>query len=276
MLVNPANNSNNITDKKYRKLAVRVSLNGLAYCSFDTLNHSVLSFREIPFDAADKRPVEEQYADAFKANAELREPYDEVMVLHDNNLATFVPSALFDEQYLGSYLQYSTKVFETDSFAFDEISTYQMNTVYIPYAHLNNFFVDAFGTFVYKHSHTTLVSKILELSKNIDDKKVFVHMASGHFEIIVVQNQHLLLFNSFDYKTPEDLIYYLLFTAEQLNLNPETFKLEFLGDISEEDSFFRIAYKYIRNVSLFDTTDLQRKNNFSEEENRRHFILFQS
>jgi len=121
-----------------------------------------------------------------------------------------------------------------------------------------------------------LVSKLLELSKNIDDKKMFVHMASGHFEIIVVQNQHLLLFNSFEYKTPEDLIYYLLFTAEQLNLNPETLKLEFLGDISQTDAFFAIAYKYIRNVSLFDTTDLQQKNPFTPEENRKHFILFQS
>jgi hypothetical protein len=84
------------------------------------------------------------------------------------------------------------------------------------------------------------------------------------------------LFNSFEYKTPEDLIYYLLFTAEQLNLNPEYFKLEFLGDINEEDAFFKMAYKYIRNVFLFDTTDLQRRNSFSAADNLKHFILFQS
>lgn len=272
MLVNPAN----ITEKKYKKLTVKVAPGSMAFCSFDTLNQVPLAFREIPFDLSDKKTVMEYYADAFASHEELGDAYDEVVVLHDNNLATFVPAALFDEDCLGSYLQFNNKVFETDSFAFDALASYQMNTVYIPYADINNFFVDTFGNFVYKHAHTTLVSKLLELSKNVDEKKMFVHMAAGHFEIVMVQNQHLLLFNSFDYKTPEDLIYYLLFTAEQLNLNPETFRLEFLGDIREDDAFFAIAYKYIRNVSLFDTADLEQKNALSAEDNRIHFILLQS
>jgi len=273
MLVNPAN----ITDKKYKKLSIKAALDGFAYSISDTLNPAILSFKSVAFDTADKsKSVDEQYAEAFKNTAALNDRYDEIVVLHDNNLATFVPTALFDENYSGSYLQYNTKVFETDFFAHDDIATYQMNNVYIPYANINNFLIDRFGNFIYKHAHTILVSKLLDFSKNIDEKKMFVHMAQGHFEIIIVQNQHLLLFNSFEYKTPEDLIYYLLFTAEQLNLNPETFKLEFLGDIAESDAYFKIAYKYIRNVSLFDVSDLQTGNSFSAAENRKHFILFQS
>ena len=273
MLVNPAN----ITDKKYKKLSIKITLHGFSYGIFDTLNPGIVSFKEVIFDAADKsKPTAELYAAAFEAEEELNTGYDEVVILHDNNLATFVPTALFDEQYLGSYLQYNTKVFETDFFAFDEVSNYSMNTVFIPYVDVNNFFVDQYQHFAYRHAHTILVSRLLDFSKNVDDKKVFVHMASGHFEVVIVQNQNLLLFNSFEYKTPEDLIYYLLFTAEQLNLNPETLKLEFLGDIAEDDAFFKITYKYIRNVSLFDTTDLQHHNSYSDAENRKHFILFQS
>ena len=273
MLVNPAN----ITDKKYKKLSIQAAPNGFAYCISDTLNPAILAFNHVTFDTSDTgKSTEEMFASAFENTEELNDRYDDIVVLHDNNLSTFVPTALFDEHYLGSYLQYNTKVFETDFFAFDEIGTCQMNTVYIPYVNISNFFVDQFRDFAVKHAHTVLVSKLLEISKNNDDKKMFVHMASGHFEIIVVQNQNLLLFNSFDYKTPEDLIYYLLFTAEQLNLNPETLKLEFLGDIAENDSLFNITYKYIRNVSLFDVTNLQENNTFTAAENRKHFILFQS
>ena len=266
----------NITDKKYKKLSVQVSLHGLSFCCTDTLNHNILSFKDIRFNADKATKVEELYARAFRENPEFNETYDEVVVLHDSNLSTFVPTALFDEQFLGSYLQYNTRVFETDFFAFDAIAKYQMNNVYIPYVNINNLFVDAFGTFQYKHCNTFLVSKLLDLSKNVDDKKMFVHMHEGHFEIIVVQNQKLLLFNSFEYKKPEDLIYYLLFTAEQLNLNPEYFKLEFLGDITEDDAFFKIAYKYIRSVSLFDVSDMQKSNSFTKADNLKHFTLFQS
>jgi hypothetical protein len=141
---------------------------------------------------------------------------------------------------------------------------------------INNFFIDQFGSFDYKHANSILVSKLLETSKNDDDKKMIVNFNPGHFEIVVVQNQKLHLFNSFDYQTPEDFLYYLLFTAEQLNMNPENLKLELLGTISEEDEFYKIAYKYIRNISLFDVAKTQKSNPFSTAQNQKHFILFQS
>ncbi|GGA87917.1 hypothetical protein GCM10008015_30630 [Flavobacterium palustre] len=266
-----------ITEKKFKKLSIQVSLTGLSFCCFDTLNNTVSSFKDIPFGNFDKNlKIEDLFANAFEKYSELNEKYDEVLVIHSNNLSTFVPTPLFDENYLGSYLQYNTKVFETDFFAFDEISNYEINAVYIPYVNMNNFFIDKFGSFDYKHANSILVTKLLDASKNIDTKKMMVHFNSTHFEIVVIQNQKLLLFNSFEYQTPEDFIYYILFTAEQLNLNPENFPLELIGDITTESPFFKIAYKYIRNVSLIDVEDLRWNNYFSEAENRNHFILFNS
>ena len=58
------------------------------------------------------------------------------------------------------------------------------------------------------------------------------------------------MYNTFDYTTKEDFIYYLLFTAEQLGLNPEEFPLVLLGNVTKEDELFKIAYTYIRNVSI--------------------------
>ena len=267
----------NIAEKKYKKLSIQVSLTGLSFCCFDTLNNTVTSFNEVHFDTFHKATkIEDLFADAFRDYPELKDSYDEILVIHNNNLSTFVPEPLFDENFLGSYLQYNTKVFETDFFAFDEIPNYQMNAVYIPYVNINNFFIDQFGAFDYKHANSILVSKLLVASKNKDEKKMFVHINTGHFEIIVVQNQKLLLFNSFDYNTPEDFLYYILFTAEQLNLNPENIALELIGNIDTESDYYKIAYKYIRNVSLIDVEDLRWINYFSEAENRNHFILFNS
>ncbi|MBP4142590.1 DUF3822 family protein [Flavobacterium sp. P4023] len=272
----PTQNTN-ITEKVYKKLSVQVSLNGLSFCCFDTLNNTVSSFNEVHFDTIHKATkIEDLFAEAFANYPELKQQYDEILVIHNNNLSTFIPEPLFDENHLGSYLQYNTKVFETDFFAFDQIANYQMNTVYIPYVNINNFFIDQFGSFDYKHANTILVNKLLIDSKNKDEKKMFVHINNGHFEIIVIQNQKLLLFNSFEYNTPEDFIYYLLFTAEQLNLNPENFPLELIGDITKDSAYYTIAYKYIRNVSLIDVEDLRWNNYFSEAENRKHFILFNS
>jgi hypothetical protein len=151
-----------------------------------------------------------------------------------------------------------------------------MNLVFIPFVNINNYLLDQFSTFNYKHVNTILVSKLLELSKNNDEKQVYVHFSKNKFEIVVVQNQKLLLYNSFDFVIPEDFIYYLLFTTEQLNLNPEHFKVQLLGLISDDSELFEIAYKYIRNVSLLDVSNNANKNGLSKADNLKHFILLQS
>jgi hypothetical protein len=264
-----------VIDKMYQKLAIQVSLNGLSFVTFDTLLNQPLVLQKIDLGKMHvTTKIEDLFAEAFQNHPELKAGYDDIVIIHNNNLSTFVPTALFDEEYLGSYLQFNTKVFETDFFAFDELANYEMNNVYIPYVNMNNYFIDRFGTFDYKHANTVLVNKLLDVSKNNEERKMFVHVSDTHFEIVIIQNQKLQLYNSFDYKTPEDFLYYILFTAEQLHLNPENFKLELLGKITEGDALYNIAYKYVRNVSLFDVSFMS--NTFSETENREHFILLHS
>ena len=264
-----------VIDKMYQKLAIQVCLGGLSFATFDTLINKATKLQKIDLGKVNfTTKIEDLFAEAFQNYPELKAGYDEIVIIHSNNLSTFVPTALFDEEYLGSYLQFNTKVFETDFFAFDELENYEMNNVYIPYVNMNNYFIDQFGTFDYKHSNTVLVNKLLDVSKNKEELQLFVHVSDTHFEIVVIQNQKLLLYNSFDYKTPEDFIYYILFTAEQLNLNPESFKLELLGKIVDGDALYKIAYKYVRNTNLFDVSFMH--NQLTETENREHFILLHS
>ncbi|RZJ66172.1 MAG: DUF3822 family protein [Flavobacterium sp.] len=269
-------NRPNITEKNYRKLTVRIGQTGFAFCTIDTLNDTVLSMKQVAFAEQQDSNADRQFENAFLQHSELLDKYDEIAVTHENGLNTFVPKALFDENFLGSYLQYDVKVFESDALAFDELPTYEMNNVYVPFATINDFLVNKFGNFDYRHATSVLVSRLLEISKNNDEKQVFAHFGDKRFELVIVQNQKLLLFNSFEYKTKEDFIYYLLFAAEQLSLNPEFFKLQLLGDVTQDSEFYQVAYKYVRNVSLLDVSKLQLRNEFSEADNRKHYILFQS
>ncbi len=263
-----------ITAKNYKKLSLQIAQNGMSFCCFDTLNCEITSCKSVSFSKYS--PIEEELWKAFINHPQLTRPYDEIVVLHDNSFNTFVPNALFDENFLGSYLQYNTKVFETDFFAFDALGNYEVNNVYVPLMNVNNFLIDQFGVFDYKNANSVLVNRLLDASKNNEEKQVYVHVQDSHFEIVVVRNQQLLLFNSFEYKTPEDFLYYLLFTMEQLFLNPETAKVSVLGKIGEGHPCFALAYTYVRHLSLYDTSALQEKWGKTREEALEHFILFNS
>lgn len=263
-----------IASKNYKKLSLQVALNGLSFCVFDTLNGKILELHEVKFNYT--QSLEDQLWRTFVDFPALTKTYDEIVVLHDNNFNTFVPKPLFNENHLGSYLQYNTKVFETDYFAYDEGETYDMNNVHVPFVNVNNFLIDQFGTFDYKNVNTVLVSKLLDLSRNKEGEQVYVHFQESHFEIVITHNLKLLFYNSFEYKTPEDFVYYLLFTLEQLQLNPEKVSVYLLGKIAEDHPCFAIAYRYIRNISLLDTSNLEAKYMRSEEETLQHFILLNS
>ncbi|SFB29948.1 Protein of unknown function [Flavobacterium swingsii] len=261
-----------ILEKKYKNLVLQVSLTEVSFCIKDTLKDKIETIRSFSFDKiSNPKEIEESLIKVFNETPELNTSFDEITVLHNNNLLTFVPSVLFDVQYLASYLQYNTKVFDSDFFAYDLVTNNDMVTVYIPYVNINNFLIDRFGSFNYKHSFTILVKKVLEFSKNIDQTQLYVHIQTDNFQIIAVKNQKLLLFNTFDYKTEEDFIYYLLFVIEQLNLNPETVLTKLFGTVSKESNLYQSAYKYIRNVSLFyDNNNIE--NNISQQEYLQNFI----
>lgn len=266
--------SNDITQKNYKKLSIQVSLSGLSFCVIDLVTHKILTFYQTKF--IKNQVLESQLWKAFIDNPLLAKPYDEILVIHANSLNTFVPQPFFDKSKIASYLQYNVKVFESDFFAFDTLSNYEMINVFVPYANVTNFLLDQFESFDYKNSNSILVEKLLDYSKNIDEKLVFVHIQEDHFEIIVARNQQLLLFNSFEFQTAEDFIYYVLFTFEQLQLNPELINLLLLGTINKSDELFKIAYKFIRNCSILDIENKANSFDVTEEELLKHYILFNS
>ena len=129
-------------------------------------------------------------------------------------------------------------------------NTLYVHVTYVPYININNFFFDTFGAFVYKHSNTILVNTLLLQEKNTDSIRVFANINENSFDLIVISKGKLILNNTYKYHNKEDFLYYLMYSTEQLKLNPEEFELIFLGKIKKEDELYSIAYAYIRNVSF--------------------------
>ena len=103
---------------------------------------------------------------------------------------------------------------------------------------------------------------------------MFAHIGEKQFEIMVIAHDKLVFYNSFSYQSKEDFIYYVLFTAEQLELNPETFELVMAGKIDAESDFYKMAYTYVRKVSLLENrSQFKFPSNIKEETKRKYFTL---
>ena len=234
-------------------LSIQLSLDGFSFCTYNKIKNVIGAYACYQFIANAITPVKhlELVQEIFSQEELLQIKYKSVSVTHFNNLVAQVPAPFFNKNNIAEYLQYTVKVLENDYITFDKINNSDIVNVYIPFVNINNFLIETFGAFIFKHSSTVLIENLLNNYKNLDGDFCFVNVSNFNFEIVVIKNKKLELFNCFSFKTKEDYIYYILFTAEQLNLNPEEFKLILLGDIEKESELYNILYQYVRNVEFY-------------------------
>ena len=263
-----------IENNKNLKLSIQFSLDGFSFCVIAKENNKDLFFSKYTFDETLKSPQEllENITYIFKNDKNLQHDFEEVQVIHQNNLNTLVPQDYFNEKHLLKYLDYNIKTLPTDLAAFDEIDIIQSNMVFIPYTNINNYLFQHFGAFEYKHHTTVFIEKLLEIESS-NEAKVYVNVFKTSFDVAVLKEKKLLFINSFSYKTKEDFLYYILFVAEQLELDTHYLNLYFSGEINEQSEHYKLAYNYIKNLFFLESkNDLF--NQLEEPKHSNFMLLF--
>ncbi|WP_378187737.1 DUF3822 family protein [Aquimarina sp. W85] len=267
---------NKITDDTVYIVSIQVSLNGLSFCIKNTENAII----HVVYKNFDMQLSPELVLDkikfCFDTLTELQYDFKTIEVVYQNDLYTLVPSALFDANMLKEYLSTNIKVFDNDFIAYDELPLCDIVVVYIPYANINNYFFENFGSFTYKHTTSILVNTLSHVEKHNMKQSIYVHINNASFDCIAFDHSKFLLCNTFTSQTKEDFLYYLMFVVEQLGFNPEVFDLIFLGDITSTHPYYTLAYQYIRNISIGYPQNISKEDSSNTDHSNRYFTLLNS
>ncbi|MFD2568410.1 DUF3822 family protein [Pseudotenacibaculum haliotis] len=252
-----------------RELSIQFSLDGFSFCISNFKGEKFhFSSYKFPEKLASPELILEKIQEIFKSDSDLQDDFESVLVIHENNLSTFVPNRYFKEEALKDYLKFSVKTISTDYIAYDDLENQDIKNVYIPYINVNNFLFQNFGSFEYQHHASVLVEKLLSYTKD-DSLHCYVNVSDTLFDMVVIENQKLIFHNTFDFQSKEDFIYYILFNFEQLKLDPNENSVIFSGNIHKESDLYKIAYKYIKTVAFlkaeafaFDNKEIEDHSNF--------------
>lgn len=244
------------------KLSIHISLNGLSFCIIDLISKEIDFLRTYSLSKnSTPKKLLKTLKKGFKENGELRNSFSSVKIIHYNNLSTVVPEPLFDKKNALSYLKFNSKILQNDHIAYDRIFNNECVNVFIPYVNINNYIFKMFDSFVYNHYSSIILEKVKLNEKNTTTPSLYLNININHMEITYFVKNKLVFYNRFDFNTKEDVMYYLLFTIDQLKLNPEEIPIVITGNISEDDDNYKIIYKYIRNVSIFNS-EINQENKF--------------
>ncbi len=172
-----------------------------------------------------------------------------------NEQSTLVPSALFRAEDAAKYFHFNLNADDATIHsepvrAFDSINVFGVPKTLTET--MNHFF----GNYSLHHHSTALLEGIHLSFKKSNEKLFFLNIRKEYVDIVVTEGKKLIFINSFNYKSIDDLIYYVMFVCDRLQLNPETVSTWLMGDVERESAIYNLLYKYIRNISFAKRPDV--------------------
>jgi hypothetical protein len=238
------------------QLVVQIGLDGAQLAVKEIQKNKFIALENYHFKDAFSFDMVTDLWTVLSAESKLLLPkYKQVTCIVVSNHSTIVPSPLFEESKKAAYLKFNSSIEPTDWIGVDDIKNLDAKNIFAIPQVLKDKLETQFVRPVYHHCSTVLLESLLGQNKNQASKKLFVHIHPSRFEAIVLEGKRLLFYNTFQFLTPDDFLYYLLFIYEQLQMNPETQEAVFIGEVEKNSEFYNLALRYIRTVKMGERTD---------------------
>jgi hypothetical protein len=232
-------------------LRLQISEYELSIAIYDTLSDS--------FPIIERYPIRKGYAQVkphetiariLQSHALTRLSFASVEVIVVTNTYTLVPGALFDAEHAASLHALNHPLEDSDELGWERIDAQDSYFIFT-WPKAWKVVLESQFQQVKIHHYAPLMAKGL-LPKSLGKTAVYVHVQDFREDIVVIADGKFLLFNSFNFQSSEDFVYYILLAYDRLSLNRETIPLKLLGEVEVGSALFDSCYKYIRDVDFLE------------------------
>jgi len=178
----------------------------------------------------------------FSNNEWLNLNFDSFSVSTVGRLYTLVPNALFAEKEMAAYGHLALA--ESNTSHLRHISG--KSDFSIIFSNQNEavpFLKEKIPTAkFFPHSLVLLDSLI----PNSNEELIAVNIHDDLFDLAVIRERKLIFSNTFQYRSKEDYLYFLLFALEQLKINAENLSLTIYGKMEKASQLSELTAKYVK------------------------------
>lgn len=162
---------------------------------------------------------------------------------------TLVPRELDQEKTRASVLKLNSPVNPEHLVYADHLKAQKINLLFALPPAISELCSFA-GSEYPRHALTAFIDHLLLSGQVNDPQQLFVYFQSNTFQLVLVHHQTLHYCNSFNYRSPEDFMYFLLFACKQLHIDPELIPITLMGEIVRESVIFQLLTKYVRTIEF--------------------------
>lgn len=274
-MTNTAVHTNSI-DLKTEKVQTEVLVLNLSYHGFEAA-----AFSGSPYTIT--KIAEAQFKEPVKHADELSQLF--LQFVADNNLNkqnhksvlvnwlgdhfTLVPASFYDAEKAKEMLEFNVGGTNGELTFTNDVNDIKLIGA-VP-AELKSALDRTFSNHNFKHIGYSSM-KLFFTHFQLKNADVFLNIHTGLTEVLIKKDKKPVLYNMFKTENDEDVLYYLLFSIEQFDLNPSTLKLFISANRPTTDNLFTAIKKYVRHVD-FTVSDkvIVRKEAFEQTPHHYYF-----
>jgi len=225
-------------------LSIQLGISHFSYCLLNTTTFTYDYAKK--YSLSSKEDIATEITEIINNDAIIKADFSSQSVAFINFPSTLVPNTLYKKEDAKTLLAFNTEV--KGEILIDNILSQKAHLIYAVPESIVSIVSNFFPKAKHKAQESILIQQYSQL--NTDTEKAYLYLNEQKVGITIFKGNKLIFNNTFDYTSKEDLLYYALFSFEQLKISPNSIDVTVFGTIENEDEHFNLLYDYIRNIKL--------------------------
>lgn len=259
------------------KLIVQISLHDITLLIYHVPQNKYIgieSFRLVGLN--NENQIENELDSLIEQREWVIAQFKNVNVIFTDPVSTLIPQALFDKKEKELYMDFNNSIPDDQLTRFDLLKSLNTINLFRFPRSLEKKINTVWPGSALLHSSSVLIESLFINYRNkTDNNTLFVQVYNDFFELVYFKDNKLYYHNTFQFKSKEDFIYFLLSAIEQLNLNPEDVNIILSGLIDKKSIYYEMVVRYIRNNTFIERNDtFKYAYPFDKLQYHKYYVLF--
>jgi hypothetical protein len=175
---------------------------------------------------------------------------------------------------LKSYLEFNHELDALDEIHYNYLPSVDAYNVFALHTYIASAISHHFMGVRFYHQAMPFIERITDYSDNRQKQIMAVNINHHFFDVAVSSSSRLKLYNTFQYKEPTDLVYFILYICNEFEMDPLTLELVLSGELSDMMSYRDAIREYIPGVQTLKTADNNLAEGLAKVKESNYFTLF--
>lgn len=251
-------------------LSILISQDGLSYSIYDIDDKKVQALVSMQFEVNKADEIRKFIEDEGLKDAQ----FENINIVYATRNVTIVPDVIFDENSAESIYAINRRISPDEEIRYSRLPKSQTVIIFAIEKETSSLLDELFPHYnLYPQSYPLIETGLTKtkISEKPNRQRMLVQVFEDFFEILVIDKGQIVNYNTYNYKSANDMLYFIVNTFEQLGLSQEECEVAFSGFIEQDNLAIIHLKKFVRTV-YFESINRDYKYFFRFQEFSPHYF----